>query len=195
MTGGVIGKAWREALQLAVGTVASAADLERLRAELPALAWRADCPSAVAIAGNRDATQYRRHLVASGSADEFQALLISWPPGYQTPLHDHDGLWGIELVLDGALAVNEYRASHRDGATRLTTERSLLLGIGDAAAFAGIDYVHSCRNLSADRRALSLHVYGGALAQYTTFAGDNAEGYRAMRQHARFDSRFDLIGA
>jgi hypothetical protein len=185
--GAVIGNAWREALQLAIGAVRSMADLETLRADLSALAWRADCPSAVGVGGVRDVTQYRRHLVASGGADGYQALLISWPPGYHTPLHDHDGLWGIELVLDGALTVNEYRARQRDGATRLTSERSLLLGIGDAAAFCGVDYVHSCRNLSADRRALSLHVYGGVLAQYTTFAGDNAEGFRAVRQHARFD--------
>jgi hypothetical protein len=50
---------------------------------------------------------YRRWLVAEG--DGYSAILIGWSPRYHTPVHDHDGLWGIELVLCGALQVDEFQ--------------------------------------------------------------------------------------
>jgi hypothetical protein len=34
-----------------------------------------------------------------------------WPAGHATLPHDHGGHWGIEVVLDGALHVEELRVS------------------------------------------------------------------------------------
>ena len=33
----------------------------------------------------------------------YTGLIMVWPAGYSTPIHDHNGLWGIEWVLQGAL--------------------------------------------------------------------------------------------
>ena len=174
---------WMEAMRTAIGDVRAlrASGLEDLRNRIAELAWRRDCPSATTIVG----AGYRRHLIASTT--EYQALLIAWPPAYQTPLHDHEGLWGVELVLDGVLAVDEYAKSDT-GTTRLTPQRSLVLGISDAAAFSGHDYVHACRNLSADRTTLSLHIYGGVLSQYTAYVEDGSGRYRSARCSARIDA-------
>ena len=182
---------WVDAMRSAIGDVRrapSGTNLEDLRERVVALAWRSDCPSAASVSGARENVAYQRHLIAGEGDGTYQALLIAWPPDHRTPLHDHDGLWGIELVLDGALAVDEYKVSGGADAAALTVQRSLVLGIGDAAVFSGRDYVHSCRNLSANRIALSLHLYAGALERYATFAADGAGRYRASRCDARIDS-------
>ncbi len=115
-------------------------------------------------------------------------MLIAWPPNHQTPLHDHGGLWGIELVLDGVLAVKEYQVGPDLGPVELRLQRTQILGAGDAAVFSGRDYVHSCRNLSPNRPALSLHLYGGALQSYATFAADEFGYCQPSRQQARCDA-------
>lgn len=144
-------------------------DIEALRDRLAPLPWLPHCPVAADLVRGDSAERYRRHLIGGDAARGWTALLIAWPPGHRTPLHDHDGLWGIELVLEGALAIEEFRKDDLDGEARIEHERTLILGIGDATAFTRDDYVHACRNLSAQRPALSLHVYGGVLDGYSTF--------------------------
>jgi Cysteine dioxygenase type I len=162
--------------------------LDLLCESLASLAWREDCPR-VHPRGARDPVRYHRQRIDTGTEDDYQALLIAWPPGHRTPLHDHDNLCGIELVLHSALAVDEYTARVGNaGATLLVPERSVVLGIGDATAFAAGHYVHSCRNLSDENAALSLHVYAGALEHYATFAADGTGSYRSSRCRVEIDA-------
>lgn len=191
-TGTLTTTRWINALRATLGEAkADLSDLglERLRHRLSQLAWRADCPSVASVTPSSIHIEgYARHLLASGAAGGHEALLIAWPPNHQTPLHDHAGLWGIELVLDGALSVSEYRVDRTAARTALTPQRSLVLGIGDAAAFSGRDCAHTCRNLSANRAALSLHVYGGALERYSIFSINEAGDCRTTETHARIDT-------
>jgi len=188
-TGTLTANRWINALRATLGEAkAELSDLglERLRHRLSQLAWRADCPSVDSVAASSIYTEgYARHLLTRGATGGYEALLIAWPPNHQTPLHDHAGLWGIELVLDGALSVSEYRVDRAASRTTLIPRRLLVLGISDAAAFAGHDYAHMCRNLSANRAALSLHVYGGALERYCTFSVDETGDCRVTNTHAR----------
>jgi len=110
--------------------------------------------------------QYRRwHLV---DVPGRSVVLIGWPPGHATPVHDHNGLWGLELVLSGALHVEEH--SIDGSATRLHGARDL--AELDAAVFDDPAYAHACSNPSSERPALSLHVYGGALDAYNSYHDD-----------------------
>jgi predicted metal-dependent enzyme (double-stranded beta helix superfamily) len=108
-------------------------------------------------------SSYRRWLVAEGS--KFSAILIGWPPGFTTPVHDHDGLWGIELVLCGTLHVEEFELD-RSGHRRMP---ALDLAPNTAAIFDNPKYAHACSNSSPTVPALSLHVYGGSLSAYTAY--------------------------
>jgi predicted metal-dependent enzyme (double-stranded beta helix superfamily) len=148
------------------------ATLEDLKAELSHLAWSDLAPTARTLPGDKD--RFRRHPLAGTREIGCSALVMYWPPGHATLPHDHGGLWGIEVVLDGALHVEEYRSSGTDDAPTLAKERSLYLGIGDAAAFESPCYVHRCRNLSNATPTLTLHVYGGLLERYVAF--DDAAG-------------------
>lgn len=162
--------------------------LHELCERLVPLAWREDRPRLESFAAAGDAGRFRRHPLAVADAPRASALLIYWPPGHATLSHDHDGLPGIELVVDGALEVDEFVRIGDAAHPTLALSRSLYLGVGDAAVFSGETYVHRCRNLSATRAALSLHVYGGALDAYRTFVADAAGRYRAREEFARTDS-------
>lgn len=115
------------------------------------------------------AAGYQRR-VAGESPGRWWAALISWPPGHATPIHDHDGLWGVEVVLDGVLEVEAFALEGITPVTDLAGSR--VLGRGDAGMFEGAGYAHRCRNLSMRRPALTLHVYGSELDRYRAFERD-----------------------
>jgi predicted metal-dependent enzyme (double-stranded beta helix superfamily) len=182
-----LGPHWIKALRHDLGTLTptpGAAAIDGLSERLAADALLPDAPRSAAF----ETTAYRRHLIAGGGDEAYSCLLIAWPAGHRTPIHDHDGLWGIELVLDGALEVQEFTIAGEPDAPRPTHARSLMLGIGDAAVFTHRRYAHRCRNLSSTRAALSLHVYGGVLDRYRTFHADPHGHYNVQARHAHVDA-------
>lgn len=148
---------------------ATTVDPSLLGERLARAAWWEGCPRAQEImdaAGTRD---YCRIPLPTPPSCEYEALLIAWPAGHVTPVHDHDGLWGMELVLDGVLQVEAFDL-HVGDELHLHPRETLLLGLGDSTTFSEADYAHRCRNLSAHHPALSLHIYGGTLESYRAFA-------------------------
>ena len=163
-------------------------EVGELRDSLTQLAWAEGCPRASSFFNPTQTPRYRRQLIAAANDGAYTMLLIAWPPGYVTPLHDHAELWGIELVLDGALQVEEFYSDGDPQQPALQPHRSLMLGSGDAAVFIDPAYVHRCRNLSAQQPALSLHVYGGVLDHYQSFDEVSDNLYRIAQQKAVLDS-------
>ena len=141
--------------------------IDDLKAELSHLAWSDLAPTASLLTGDKN--RFRRHPLAGTHDIDCSALVMYWPPGHATLPHDHGGLWGVEVVLDGALHVEEYVRGGPEAAPTLRKERCVYLGIGDAAVFESPRYVHRCRNLSNATPTLTLHVYGGQLERYLAF--------------------------
>jgi len=52
--------------------------------------------------------QFTRWLYERACDGRYTGLIMVWPAGHATPIHDHAGLWGIEMVLQGALSVEDY---------------------------------------------------------------------------------------
>ncbi|WP_233840960.1 cysteine dioxygenase family protein [Dyella sp. 2HG41-7] len=155
-------------------------------AALSHVATWSGCPHAATLSSPSTAPSYRRIPLGVGKARNYEALLITWPPGYATPIHDHDGLWGMEFVLDGALEVESFQLC----ATlpiHLVRDHRLIVGVGDHVAFSRADYAHRCRNLSKHRQALSLHVYGGELNRYRSFVDDQGQWFSKLHQAVRED--------
>jgi hypothetical protein len=157
------------------------AQLARILARAP---WWEGCPTLDdALLGDGD---HRFRRVPLRDANDCSVLLIAWPPGYVTPIHDHDGLWGIELVLDGVLQVESFTMTVTP-ALQLAPRDVTLLGVGDHTTFTEEDYAHRCRNLSAQRSALSLHIYGGVLERYRAYDKDASGVWDSTSQRAELE--------
>lgn len=160
--------------------------VDQLGAELAHLAWSDRAPTASTFCGARD--RFRRHPIAGASELGCSALLMYWPPGHATLPHDHGGHWGIEIVLDGALHVEEFIREGSPLVPRLTKSSAVYLGIGDVALFTEPRYVHRCRNLSNVSGTLTLNVYGGTLEGYTDFEIDSGGLLRGSSRIAVSDA-------
>lgn len=127
---------------------------------------------------------FERWLVARRSKPGISMLVMAWPANHATPVHDHAGLWGLELALHGALEVQSW---DRDPDGKILRQAgSDWLGPGDTTWFDADDrHAHRCRNLSRHETALTLHVYGGDLAQYFAYeeAGEPGQ-WLARPQHS-----------
>ena len=143
-------------------------DVADLANRLGRVPWWNGCPRADHLYSGSSASRYRRVALNKRRSSEYSALLIGWPPGHATPIHDHDGLWGIEIVLDGVLEVETF-AMTETPRLEIVSQGASVLGVGDHAEFSARDYAHQCRNLSAHRPALSLHVYGGELDRFSAY--------------------------
>ena len=94
-------------------------------------------------------------------------MVMAWPANHCTPLHNHAGLWGLELTLVGALEMQSWRRDPSSG--DLCALGRDWLSPGDGIWFeGGQEHLHRCRNLSQNETALTLHVYGGDLTRYRT---------------------------
>lgn len=172
------------ARNLGEGGRGDAAALGHALAQSP---WWEGCPTAAGVLAGAGPVRYRRlSLRQPQGTDDYAVLLIAWPPGHATPIHDHDGLWGIELVLDGALQVESFAIAVAPS-LQLVPRETMPLGIGDHAAFSDQDYAHRCHNLSVQRPALTLHVYGGALERYRAYDRDAEGRWDSIPQHAELE--------
>jgi hypothetical protein len=162
--------------------------LERLRDNLMLMPWMEGAPRAGKFLDTTDGEQrFRRHPLAAVNAAGLSALLMYWPPGHATLPHDHDGLWGIELILDGTLAVHEFVRLDHGEAAALAPCGTRLLGIGDAVLFTGPRYVHRCRNLSNAHPTLTLHIYGSELNAFNVWEPDDTGRPAARRVNPPLD--------
>jgi hypothetical protein len=128
---------------------------------------------------------FERWLVAQRNKPDLSVLVMAWPANYGTQIHDHDGLWGLEMALHGALEVESWDRDENGKILRLTGRD--WLGPGDVTWFdADNRYAHRCRNLSRQETALTLHVYGGDLAQYFTYqeAGEAGQWSKSPQRSA-----------
>lgn len=162
-------------------------DVGDITAPLSQVATWSDCPQATTLSSASSASSYRRIPLGVGKAHSYEALLIVWPPGHVTPIHDHDGLWGMEFVLDGVLEVESFQLCTAPP-IHLERDHHVIVGVGDHIAFSQADYAHRCRNLSRKRQALSLHVYGGELNLYRSFSKHQGQWVSELQQAVREDA-------
>ena len=132
---------------------------------------------------------FERWLIAERSKPAISVMVMAWPPNHVTPVHDHAGLWGLEIAVVGALEVQSYARNPDTGDLRM--EGRDWLGPGDGSWFEGGDgHAHRCRNLSGHETALTLHVYGGDLSQYFAYEQDASSGrWSAQVRHTAVTGR------
>lgn len=103
-------------------------------------------------------------LLARRRQPSITVLVLTWPPNHRTPLHDHAGIWGLDMALHGAFDVQSYVRDPISGELGVPSHH--WLGPGDSSWFdAEQQRARRCRNLSRHETALTLHVYGGELGK------------------------------
>jgi len=140
------------------GAVVEGLDLDEM--------WRESDPE------KRLAGGYRRHQVVTDESTGFTVVVLLWEPGACTPIHDHD-TWCVFGLLEGELEITNYGVVDDETAGPLH-----LREVGRDQMRAGLmgdnrlpdTEVHRVRNVG-QRRATSLHVYGGDLTKRTLFDG------------------------
>lgn len=173
----------------------SAVSLQRLHEGLRDAVWYSPKDRRILRAlCDRRPREFTRWLYDCEREGRYTGLLMVWPAGHATAIHDHAGLWGIEMVLQGALGVEDYElVADERGEMQPRFVGSTVLEEGQSCAFLGTQgHAHRCTNLSARRPAVTLHVYGGLLETYRNFDRRRNGHYVAEAVTAKVDGR---IGA
>ncbi len=120
---------------------------------------------------------YARRLLHRDPQGRYSAIVMTWGPGQGTAVHDHGGLWCVEGVVDGDIAVTQYPVEQEtDGYYRVTPIGSLLAGTGSAGCLIPPTDHHVLANARPSRASVTLHVYGGDLDDCKVFLPATSDG-------------------
>jgi 3-mercaptopropionate dioxygenase len=107
---------------------------------------------------------YARRLLHRDPNNRFTAVVMTWGAGQGTPVHDHGGLWCVEGVVEGEMAVTQYNVHSEGDRFRVTpVGKPLAAGVGTAGRLIPPTDYHVLANALHDRASITLHVYGGDL--------------------------------
>lgn len=110
--------------------------------------------------------RYARRVLHDSPRHGYSIVAMTWAPGQATPIHDHDGMWCVEGVWDGALEITQYELlDQREGRYRFEARGAVEAVAGSAGSLIPPHEYHTIRNPSAERIAVSVHVYSGVLSR------------------------------
>jgi 3-mercaptopropionate dioxygenase len=115
------------------------------------------------LAPNPD--RYARRLLHRDPQNRYTVIAMVWNVGQGTPLHDHAGIWCVEVVYQGRIKVTSYNVSGGDperDLVRFEQQAVIHAGVGEAGALIPPFEYHVLENAD-DRPAVTIHVYGGEL--------------------------------
>ena len=150
-------------------TAAVKADLEHLLGER-----KLALPAALT---QPDPGHYARRLLHRDPQGRYSAIVMTWGPGQGTAVHDHGGLWCVEGVVDGDIAVTQYLVQQdTDGYYRVTPIGALLAGTGSAGCLIPPTDHHVLANARPSQASVTLHIYGGDLDDCKVFLPATPDG-------------------
>ena len=124
-----------------------------------------------------DAEHYARNAIHIEDDDLLSLYALVWEPGQWTPIHDH-GTWGVVGVVEGMLKESNYiRIDRGEAAAKQNIELArggvIMLSPGTVTSFVpNPDHIHMTGNPSLDKRVVSLHLYGSAMAGFHIYDRD-----------------------
>ena len=120
---------------------------------------------------------YARRLLHREPHGRYPAIVMTWGPGQGTAVHDHGGLWCVEGVVDGQIAVTQYLVERDDdGLYRVSPMGSLVAGTGSAGCLIPPTDHHVLANARPAKASVTLHVYGGDLDDCKVFLPATPDG-------------------
>lgn len=135
----------------------------------------------------RAADSYARHLVYRSPDLGYTVLAMVWGPRQGTPIHDHAGMWCVEGVLEGRIAVTQYEMAEKSGEhCRFLPQETIHAGIGDSGRLIPPFDHHTIVNPQPDHTAITLHVYGGEMAHCSIFEPLGNDWYARRQRTLRY---------
>lgn len=127
---------------------------------------------------------YARRLLHHCPDLGYTVVVMTWGPGQKTGLHDHAGMWCVECVVEGELDVTQYDLTEaKDDRCRFQEEQTIRASVGDAGCLIPPYEYHVLANARSDRKAVTLHVYGGEMDHCNIYEpGD--DGWWARQQRS-----------
>jgi 3-mercaptopropionate dioxygenase len=131
--------------------------------------------------------RYSRKLVWRDPDDRFVVVGLTWAPGQSSPLHDHHGLWGAEIVVEGAMHETLYELVDRapDGRYQFVRGAERISFKGAIGVLIPPLEYHDFGNAGTGI-ARTLHVYGGNLTTSNAFTCEGS-WWRPKRVDLRYD--------
>lgn len=109
---------------------------------------------------------YARRLIYRSDAPRYTVLAMVWGPGQGTPVHDHSGLWCVEGVVEGRIAVQQYdMVERREDRCRFESRETTEAGVGSSGRLIPPFDYHTIANPSTEDCAITVHVYGGEMVE------------------------------
>jgi len=124
--------------------------------------------------------RYARHLLHRDAQDRFVVAAMVWKPGQGTPIHDHDGTWGMLGMLQGGLEVVNYYAEGAElaaGAVPLRSDPPHAPRARHPDCVCACADIHQVAN-KREETAVSIHVYPRDLEKCHVFNPLAGEGGR-----------------
>jgi 3-mercaptopropionate dioxygenase len=109
--------------------------------------------------------RYARRLLHRDPKNRYTVIAMVWNVGQGTPLHDHAGIWCVEVVYRGRIRVTSYDAMGGDperDLVRFQQQSVIHAGVGEAGALIPPFEYHVLEN-AGEQPAVTIHVYGGEL--------------------------------
>jgi len=123
---------------------------------------------------------YARRLLHRDDELGYTAVVMTWGPGQQTPLHDHAGIWCVEGVVSGRMDVTQFDLVDETGGEYRFEERGCVhASVGSAGCLIPPFEYHILAN-AIDEPSITLHVYGGEMTSCHIFE-PRADGRYARR--------------
>ncbi|MEM8997900.1 MAG: cysteine dioxygenase family protein [Acidobacteriota bacterium] len=133
--------------------------------------------------------KYARRLLYRSAEHGYVVIAMIWGPDQGTALHDHDGVWCVEGVLQGAIEVVRYRPLGRDqGRWHFRKDAAMQAHVGESGTLIPPFEYHTIANRSAESTAVTIHVYGREMTKANIFqpAGDGV--YERVECHLGYDA-------
>ena len=112
---------------------------------------------------------YARRLLHRSDTLGYTAVVMTWAPGQQTPLHDHAGIWCVEGVVEGRMDVTQFDlVDEASDGYRFEAKGCVHAAVGSAGCLIPPFEYHVLAN-AGDRPSITLHVYGAEMTTCHVF--------------------------
>ena len=131
---------------------------------------------------------YARRLLWRHAQLGVSAVVMTWGPGQATAVHDHDGMWCVEGVVEGEINVTRYDLLKSEANRYYFEQKGEIQAlVGQTGSLIPPFEYHVISN-PANSAAITLHIYGGEMETCAIYAPDGQGAYTREERALSYDA-------